>query len=118
MLVRIGIVADGFRHGVVGLDQQIAVAVEAVLVALQEVRTDVVGGVMIKALARPSVSTWLIGSPLLAEHASTLTGSCRNDAEAAQWTVRVFLSLLVAPGGDAASERALVQRFLKPAFEN
>ncbi|MEW5808760.1 MAG: helix-turn-helix domain-containing protein [Actinomycetota bacterium] len=93
-------------------------AVEAVLVALQEVRTDVVGGVMIKALARPSVSTWLIGSPLLAEHASTLTGSCRNDAEAAQWTVRVFLSLLVAPGGDAASERALVQRFLKPAFEN
>ncbi|CAN3130464.1 TetR/AcrR family transcriptional regulator [Mycobacterium sp. smrl_JER01] len=109
-------VADAVRLRVDGLTGGER-AVEAVLTALDEVRADLVGDLAIRALARPSVATWLIGSPLLATYASEFTGSSPDDAEAAQWTVRVFLSLLTVPVGTAAGERALVKRFLRPAYD-
>ncbi|AQA01315.1 hypothetical protein BVC93_01465 [Mycobacterium sp. MS1601] len=92
-------------------------AVEAILTALAEVRADLVGDLLLKSLARPGVSAWMIGSSLLADYAGDLTGSSSDDTEAAQWTVRVFLSLLVAPIG-TEKERAVVTRFLLPAFES
>jgi AcrR family transcriptional regulator len=38
------------------------------------------------------------------------------DPLAARWMVRVIVSLLIAPGRDAAEERAMVERFVAPAL--
>ncbi len=59
---------------------------------------------------------WLTGSPLLAGFATELTGLTDRDPQAAQWVVRVVMSLLYWPVGDAATEREIVQRFVAPAF--
>ncbi|WP_418061389.1 TetR/AcrR family transcriptional regulator [Pimelobacter simplex] len=39
------------------------------------------------------------------------------DPEAAQWLVRVIVSLLTVPGGDEADERRLVERFVVPVLK-
>jgi hypothetical protein len=39
-----------------------------------------------------------------------------DDTEAAQWIVRVVLSLLYWPVGDPDLERQMLQRFITPAF--
>ena len=39
-----------------------------------------------------------------------------GDPLAARWVVRVIISLLIAPGRDAAEERAMVERFVVPAL--
>lgn len=38
------------------------------------------------------------------------------DRDAAQWLVRVIVSLLTVPGGDEADERRLVERFVVPVI--
>ncbi len=38
------------------------------------------------------------------------------DPLAARWVVRVIVSLLIAPGRDAAEERAIVERFVVPSL--
>lgn len=39
-----------------------------------------------------------------------------DDPDAARWLVRVIVSLLTVPGGDAAEERRLVERFVAPVI--
>jgi AcrR family transcriptional regulator len=109
-------ITDSVRAGMSGLDGSERI-VTAIQVALERVRSDPVGELVIKSLRKPHVSTWLIESPMLAEFASELTGFSREDTHAAQWIVRVFLSLLASPVKDSTAEHELLARFVSPAFD-
>lgn len=52
----------------------------------------------------------------VARFATDLNGLTDDDTEAAQWILRVVLSLLYWPVGDAEVERQMVNRFISPAF--
>jgi AcrR family transcriptional regulator len=89
--------------------------VTAITVALELIRADPSGQLMFNSIRANDV-VWLTGSPLLAGFASELTGLTDRDPQAAQWVVRVVMSLLYWPVGDTATERQIVQRFVAPAF--
>jgi AcrR family transcriptional regulator len=89
--------------------------VTAITVALRLIRSDPLGPLMFSSIRANDV-VWLTGSPLLAGFATELTGLTDRDPQAALWVVRVVLSLLYWPVGDAATEREIVQRFVAPAF--
>ncbi|MFI1917453.1 TetR/AcrR family transcriptional regulator [Nocardia sp. NPDC020380] len=85
--------------------------VEAILASVSAVRAD------------PALAHWFADraggsdevfatSGELGRIATMLTGIAPDD-EAAQWIVRVVLSLLVWPLADAASERRMVERFVR-----
>ncbi len=86
--------------------------VTAVLSALRRVREN------------PSLSAWFVGSDAvataeLATSSPVIEALGRTDVAdplAARWLVRVIVSLLIAPGRDAAEERAMVARFVVPAL--
>jgi len=86
--------------------------VTAVLSSLRHVREN------------PSLSAWFASADAaataeLAQSSPVIEAlglSVVDDPLAARWAVRVIVSLLVAPGRDAAEERALVQRFVVPAL--
>jgi hypothetical protein len=52
----------------------------------------------------------------VAGFATELTGLTDRDPQAAQWVVRVVMSLLYWPVADTATEHEIVQRFVAPAF--
>lgn len=89
--------------------------VTAITVALKLIRADPLHQLMISPV-RANEMVWLTGSPLLARFATELTGLTDRDPQAAQWVVRVVLSLMYWPAGDEEAERLLVQRFIAPAF--
>jgi AcrR family transcriptional regulator len=86
--------------------------VTAVLSALRHVREN------------PGLAAWFAGgdaaataelaqgSPVIA----ALGRSVVEDQLAARWVIRVIISLLIAPGRDAAEERELVERFVVPVL--
>jgi hypothetical protein len=59
---------------------------------------------------------WLTESPIVARFATDVNGLTEDDTEAGQWILRVMLSLLYWPVGDAEAERQMVKRFVSPAF--
>ncbi|MFE3444669.1 TetR/AcrR family transcriptional regulator [Nocardia sp. NPDC059180] len=87
--------------------------VEAILASVAAIRAD---PVLSRWMATRSTGggDYLTASPVLSRIAATLTGT--TDDEAAQWIVRVVLSLLTWPLPDAATEREVVQRFVGPGF--
>jgi AcrR family transcriptional regulator len=89
--------------------------VTAITVALKLIRSDPSGQLMFNSIRANDV-VWLTGSPLLAGFATELTGLTDRDPQAAQWVVRVVMSLLYWPVGDTATEGEIVQRFVAPAF--
>ena len=89
--------------------------VTAILVALKRIRADPLGQLMISSIRADEMAS-LTGSPLLAGFATDLTGLTDHDPHAAQWVVRVVLSLMYWPAGDDETEQQLVQRFVAPAF--
>jgi AcrR family transcriptional regulator len=89
--------------------------VTAITVALKLIRADPSGQLMFSSIRANDV-VWLTGSPLLAGFATELTGVTDRDPQAAQWVVRVVMSLLYWPVADTAIEREIVQRFVAPAF--
>ena len=89
--------------------------VTAITVALRLIRADPLYPFMISSV-RANEMVWLTGSPLLARFATELAGLTDRDPQAAQWVVRVVLSLMYWPAGDDETERQLVQRFVAPAF--
>ena len=60
--------------------------------------------------------TWLAESPVVAGFATDLNGLTDDDTDAAQWIVRVVMSMLYWPVDDAEAERRVVERFVLPAF--
>ena len=71
---------------------------------------------MVGSIRATDEISWLTSSPLLAGFATDLAGLTDGDPQAAQWLVRVVLSLMYLPAEDGDTERQLVQRFVAPAF--
>jgi AcrR family transcriptional regulator len=90
--------------------------VTAIILALKRIRSDPLGQLMIGSIRVTDEISWLTESPLLAGFATDLAGLTDGDPRAAQWLVRVVLSLLYWPTEDPDAERELVQRFVAPAF--
>ena len=86
--------------------------VTAILSALRRVRE------------APALSAWFAAADAattaeLAQSSPVIEALGRGvgaDPLAARWVVRVIVSLLIAPGRDAAEERAMVERFVVPAL--
>jgi len=85
--------------------------VAATIIALQRLRSDPLAQLMRSIHAAP-VSDWVLSSPTVTSLAAEMLGSDNDDPLAAQWLIRVFLSLWSWPLKDPAAERALVERFL------
>jgi AcrR family transcriptional regulator len=90
--------------------------VTAITVALTEIRSDPLGQLVFSAIRGAEERTWITESPIVADLATELNGLTDDDTAAAQWIVRVVLSLLYWPTGDVDAEREMVQRFVSPAF--
>jgi AcrR family transcriptional regulator len=85
--------------------------VTAVLAAVRRVRE------------APALSAWFVGADAaataeLAQSSLVIEALGRTvlDPVASRWLVRVIVSLLIAPGRDAAEERAMVERFVLPGL--
>jgi AcrR family transcriptional regulator len=87
----------------------------AIEVAVAEIRADPAGQLFLDS-ARGGRWNWLTASPAVASFATELTGVAGDDARAAQWIVRLVLSLLFWPGPDPHAEHQMLQRFVAPAF--
>ena len=61
--------------------------------------------------------TWLTESPIVARFAAELNGLTDDDTEAAQWIIRVVMSMLYWPVEDAEIEHHVLERFVLPAFD-
>ena len=90
--------------------------VTAITVALREIRSDPLRQSMFSAIRGAEERAWLTESPIVARLAADLNGLTDDDTEAGQWILRVVLSLLYWPVGDAVVERQMIERFISPAF--
>jgi AcrR family transcriptional regulator len=90
--------------------------VTAIRVALDQVRADPLGQLMFSTIRGAEERAWFTESPIVARFATELNGLTDDDTEAAQWIVRIVLSLLYWPIGDAEVEHRMVKRFISPAF--
>ena len=106
-------VVDSVRRAVKDLSGAERV-VMAITVAVQRMRSDPIRQMMMGLSAGRDL-TELPSSPVLGSLAADLTGIA-DDPEAAQWIVRVVMSLAVWPIGDSRTEREIVQRFVAPVF--
>jgi AcrR family transcriptional regulator len=89
--------------------------VEAITVALREIRSDPVAG-QVFSPSRPGDAALLADSGMLARFAGESVGLNPDDTTASQWINRVTLSLLFWPGRDEAAETAMLEAFVAPAF--
>ncbi|MDG4669262.1 TetR family transcriptional regulator [Mycobacterium sp. 236(2023)] len=87
----------------------------AITVALKEIRSDPLRSLMVGASTKALVSE-LHSSPLLSHLAAELTGITDDDPAAAQWIVRIVMSLAFWPAPADSSERQLLERFVAPVF--
>jgi AcrR family transcriptional regulator len=108
-------IVDAVRDAVEGLSGADRI-VTAITVAVGEIRSDPMGQLMFTTMRGVRERTWLTESPMVARFATDLNGLTDDDTEAAQWILRVVLSLLYWPVGDAEVERQMVNRFISPAF--
>ena len=90
--------------------------VTAIASALQRIRSDPLGQLMVGSVRGTQEMNRLAASPMLAGFARDLSGLSEDDRQAAQWVVRVVLSLLCWPVGDAETEQQILERFVAPAF--
>ncbi|KKW64649.1 TetR/AcrR family transcriptional regulator [Mycolicibacterium elephantis] len=108
-----GRIVDSVRSAVQDL-QGTERVVQAITVALEHIRSDPIREMM-AGLSAGRDLTELPSSPVLGRLAADLTG-ITDDPHAAQWIVRVVMSLAVWPLGDNDTERQVVERFVAPAF--
>jgi AcrR family transcriptional regulator len=91
--------------------------VEAVTVALREIRSDPVAS-QVFTPGRPGNASLLADSGMLARFAAESAGLNPDDIGASQWINRVTLSLLFWPGQDEAAETRMLRSFVSPAFSD
>lgn len=106
-------IVETVRRAVEGLSGAERV-LTAVTVALEQIRSDPLRRVMLTP-GNPTDLTELHSSPVLKQIAGELTGMT-DDPQAAQWIVRIVLSLAYWPITDARAEHQVLRRFLAPAF--
>ncbi|KRE28463.1 transcriptional regulator [Mycobacterium sp. Soil538] len=104
-------IVDAVRSAVDGMSGPDRV-VTAVTVALERIRADPLGQALITSMRAAAEMAWIVESPLTRALATELNGIAEGDELAAQWIVRVVLSLLYWPVADPAAEREMVRRFL------
>lgn len=109
-------IIDTVRHTAAGRTGAERV-VTAISAALQRIRADPLGKLMISSLHGTQELAGLADSPMLAGFAGDLSGLTDDDRLAAQWIVRLVLSLLCWPVADAATEQQVLERFVGPAFD-
>ncbi|WP_436701484.1 TetR/AcrR family transcriptional regulator [Nocardioides sp. BYT-33-1] len=85
---------------------------EAVLSALRHVRRAPTLAAWFRETDAGRAADLAHGSEVIEALGLTVT----SDPDAARWLVRVIVSLLTVPGGDAAEERRLVERFVAPVI--
>lgn len=88
----------------------------AITVALRQIRAHPLRESMVESLRSGRGMTWLAESPVVAGFATDLNGLTEDDRDAAQWILRVVLSMLCWPVHDAEAERRVIERFVLPAF--
>ncbi|MGB2921127.1 MAG: hypothetical protein WBC15_13610, partial [Mycobacterium sp.] len=89
--------------------------VTAVEVALERIRADPLGQALLHSISGTAVMQWIGRSTMPPALASELVG-LSDDPVAAQWIVRVVLSLLCWPVDDRGTEREMIRRFLAPCL--
>ena len=115
VLVRIAArIIDTVRRAVEDLSGPERV-VKAITVALEQIRSDPIRRLMLDSTTAADLAD-LHSSPALSRLAADLTGLTDDDPQAAQWIVRVVMSLALWPIGNSRAERQLLQRFVAPAF--
>ncbi len=87
-------------------------AVLAVTVALEQIRADPLGHALVSTMHDAAEMAWIVESPLPPALATELAGVADDDSQAAQWVVRVVLSLLYWPLKNPAAEQEMLSRFL------
>lgn len=107
-------IVDTVRRAVDGLSGSERV-ITAITVALEEIRSDPMRRVMLESTTAADLGD-LHSSPVLAHLAADLTGITDDDSQAAQWIVRVVMSLAYWPIGDSLREEEMLRRFVTPAF--
>ena len=107
-------IVEAVRRAVEGLSGPKRV-ITAVTVALQQIRSDPLRRLMLSSGVSPDLGE-LHSSPLLSHLAAELTGLTDDDPQAAQWIVRVVVSLAYWPLANNRIEQEVLQRFLAPAF--
>ncbi|KUI23078.1 transcriptional regulator [Mycobacterium sp. IS-1496] len=110
-----GGVIETVRHAVANRSGSDRV-VTAIVVALEEIRSDPMRKLLMSATSAPGLGE-LHSSPVLRQLAADLTGITEDDPVAAQWIVRVVMSLAYWPNPDPRDERELLLRFVAPAFD-
>jgi AcrR family transcriptional regulator len=88
----------------------------AITVALRQIRSDPLGQLMINALRGAQDMSWLTESAVVARFAADINGLTNDDTEAANWIIRVLMSMLYWPVGNPDDEQRVVERFVLPAF--
>ncbi|MCV7279346.1 TetR/AcrR family transcriptional regulator [Mycolicibacterium flavescens] len=88
--------------------------ITAIAVALEQIRSDRLRRLMFATRA-PEVAG-LHSSEVLSRLAADLAGITDDDLAAAQWIVRVVVSLAYWPIGDHREEEQVIRRFVAPAF--
>ncbi|MGV0837867.1 TetR/AcrR family transcriptional regulator [Mycolicibacterium thermoresistibile] len=107
-------VIETVRHAVDGLSGAERV-ITAINVALDQIRSDPIRKVALHAAKTPRL-TELHSSPMLSRLAADLTGITDDDPQAAQWIVRIVVSLAFWPPADPSTEGEMLRRFVAPAF--
>ncbi|MGO9158410.1 TetR/AcrR family transcriptional regulator [Mycobacterium sp.] len=87
----------------------------AITVALEQIRSDPIRRLMLSSSNPPELGV-LHSSPVLGQLAADLTGITDDDPQAAQWVVRVVVSLAYWPIGNSREEHQVLRRFVSPAF--
>lgn len=108
-------IIDTVRHAVEGLSGPERV-VRAITVALEQIRSDPIRRLMLTSGSPPELGA-LNSSPVLGHLAAELTGITDADPQAAQWIVRIVVSLALSPVGNSRVEQQVLRRFVAPAFD-
>ena len=93
-------IVEAVRLAVAGLSGAERIAT-AITVALGRIRADPLGQLMINSIRGAQGMTWLTESPIVADFATDLNGLTDDDSQAAQWIIRVLMSMLYWPVGDS-----------------
>jgi AcrR family transcriptional regulator len=108
-------IVESVRAAIVGLSGAERI-VTAVIVALEKVRAEPLGQLMMGAI-HPNDQTQLVTtSPLVKTLAEEMVG--REDPLAAQYLIRIYFALWFWPITDRDAEYQLVQRFVGPLFQS
>jgi AcrR family transcriptional regulator len=108
-------IVEHVKEAITGLEGPDRV-VTAILVALDHIRAEPLGPLMMGAIRPDHDSGWLTSSPLVATLAEEMIG--RSDPLAAQWLIRATLALWYWPVKNRDTEREIAARFIGPCFSS